>query len=267
MDKVTDKGPFGDAQRRSVPETVTGTGRWLWGPGCQYTPPSLSWQWLRCPEGCCSGRLANTAAVLPMSEPGTSGPTPPSSAGKAQAKAGPSGRGIRIPQGVLRTFRPSPLRFCSLGASFKVVESLEVVSTFLSSVSVSGSSDRRLLCLVPTYSEHHRVRGGHRRQGSGRWQGSVGPGSCQCSGVMGLGINGVGSLVGTERLSLNGPHTEWEKSQASGDSAAKTHQALATSSLNRSPRTVMMSEPGLLIGNRRLRQYSSLRVRHATECH
>lgn len=93
MDKVTDEGPFGDAQRRSVPETVTGTGRWLWGPGCQYTPPSLSWQWLRCPEGCCSGRLANTAAVLPMSEPGTSGPTPPSSVGKARAKAGPSGRG------------------------------------------------------------------------------------------------------------------------------------------------------------------------------
>lgn len=82
-----------------------------------------------------------------------------------------------------------------------------------------------------------------------------------------MGINGVGSLVGTERLSLNGPHTEWEKSQASGDSAAKTHQALATSSLNRSPRTVMMSELGLLIGNRRLRQYSSLRVRHATERH
>lgn len=44
-------------------------------------------------------------------------------------------------------------------------------------------------------------------------------------------------------------------------SAAKTHQALATS---RSPRTVITSEVGLIIGNRRLRQCSSLRVRHAT---
>lgn len=84
---------------------------------------------------------------------------------------------------------------------------------------------------------------------------------------MGLGVNGVASLVGTERRSLNGLHTEWEKSQASGVSAAKTHQAPATSSLNRSPRTVIMRELGLLVGSRHLRQYSSLRVRHATERH
>lgn len=152
---------------------MTGTGRWLWDPGCQYTPPSLSWQWLRCPEGCCSGRLANTAAVLPMSEPGTSGPTPPSSAGSAKLKLRPAlqAEAIRLPRGVLRTFRPSPFRFCSLGASFKVVESLEVVSAFLSSVSVSGSRDRRLLCLVPTYSEHHMVRGETQTPGKGKMVG------------------------------------------------------------------------------------------------
>lgn len=152
---------------------MTETGRWLWDPGCQYTPPSLSWQWLRCPEGCCSGRLANTAAVLPMSEPGTSGPTPLSSVGSAKLKLRPAlqAEAIRLPRGVLRTFRPSPFRFCSLGASFKVVESLEVVSAFLSSVSVSGSRDRRLLCLVPTYSEHHMVRGETRTPGKGKMVG------------------------------------------------------------------------------------------------
>lgn len=80
---------------------------------------------------------------------------------------------------MLRTFRPSPFRFCSLGASFKVVESLEEVSTLLSSVSVSSSSDLRLLCLVPTYSVHRVVggvcgcllgwQGKLRGQGRGRW--------------------------------------------------------------------------------------------------
>lgn len=77
---------FGDGQKRSVPETVTGTGRWLWDPGCRCTPPSLSWPWLRCPEGCCSGKPANTAAVPLMSEPGTSGPAPTSSVGSTKLK-------------------------------------------------------------------------------------------------------------------------------------------------------------------------------------
>lgn len=100
-----------------------------------------------------------------MSEPGTSGPAPPSSAGSTKLKLRPAlqAEAIRIPQGGLRTFRPSAFWFCSLGASFKVVESLEVVSTFLSSVSVSGSSDCRLFCLGPTYSVHHMLRGEHRR--------------------------------------------------------------------------------------------------------
>lgn len=82
-----------------------------------------------------------------------------------------------------------------------------------------------------------------------------------------MGINGVGSLVGTEKCLSMAHIQSGRKVRRRVVSAAKTHQALATSSLNRSPRTVMVSELGLLIGNRHLRQYSSLRVRHATECH
>lgn len=66
--------------------TMSGTGRWLWGPGCQCIPPSLSWRWLRCPEGCCSGKSVYIAATPLTSEPGTSGPASPSSAGSAKLK-------------------------------------------------------------------------------------------------------------------------------------------------------------------------------------
>lgn len=66
--------------------TVTGTGRWLQGPGCQCIPPSLSWQWPRYPKDCCSGKSVYTAATPLMPEPGTSGPASPSSVGSAKLK-------------------------------------------------------------------------------------------------------------------------------------------------------------------------------------